>query len=42
MLEGLPNMDKEKIKEKIGEAIGLEMASHKAVEHLASKGLIPN
>ncbi len=42
MLVGLPNMDKEKIEEKIGEAIYLEMAAHKAVEQLASKGLIPN
>jgi len=38
VLVGLPNMDKEKI----GEAIDLEMAAHKAVEQLASKGLIPN
>jgi hypothetical protein len=35
-------MDKEKIEEKIGEAIGLEMAAQKAVEQLASKGLLPS
>jgi hypothetical protein len=33
-------MNKEKIEEKIGEAIGLEMAAKKAVEQLASKGLL--
>ena len=35
-------MDKEKIEEKICEAIGLEMAAQKAVEQLASKGLLPS
>lgn len=35
-------MNKEKIEEKIGEAIGLEMAAKKAVEQLASKGLLPS
>jgi hypothetical protein len=35
-------MDKEKIEEKIGEAIGLEMAAQKAVEELTSKGLLPS
>jgi hypothetical protein len=35
-------MDKEKIEEKIGEAIGVEMAAQKAVEQLASKGLLPS
>jgi hypothetical protein len=35
-------MNKEKIEEKIGEAIGLEMAAQKAVEQLASKGLLPS
>ena len=38
VLVGLSNMDKEKIEEKIGEAIGVEMAAQKAVEQLASKG----
>jgi|SRR5207245_1227350 len=36
------SIDKEKLEEKIGEAIGLEMAAQKAVEELSSKGLIPN
>jgi hypothetical protein len=35
-------MNKEKLEEKIGEAIGLEMAAQKAVEQLASKGLLPS
>jgi ferritin-like metal-binding protein YciE len=35
-------MNKEKIEDKIGEAIGLEMAAQKAVEQLASKGLLPS
>jgi predicted transcriptional regulator len=30
----------EKIEEQIGEALGLEMAAQKAVEELASKGLL--
>ena len=34
--------DKERLEEKIGEAIGLEMAAQKAVEELASKGLLPS
>jgi len=38
----LSSVDKEKIEEKIGEAIGLEMAAQKAVEQLASKGLLPD
>ena len=33
---------KERLEEKIGEAIGLEMAAQKAVEDLASKGLLPS
>jgi hypothetical protein len=33
---------KERLEEKIGEAIGLEMAAQKAVEELASKGLLPS
>ena len=36
------SVDKEKLEEKIGEAIGLEMAAQKAVEELKSKDLIPN
>jgi ferritin-like metal-binding protein YciE len=36
------SVDKEKLEEKIGEIIGLEMAAQKAVEELSSKGLIPN
>ena len=35
-------MNKEKLEEKIGEATGLEMAAQKAVEQLASKGLLPS
>lgn len=35
-------IDKEKLEEKIGEAIGLEMAAQKAVEQLSSKGLLPS
>ena len=34
------NDDKQKIEEKIGEALGLEMAAQKAVEELGSKGLL--
>jgi ferritin-like protein len=37
----MSSVDREKLEEKIGEAIGLEMAAQKAVEELASKGLIP-
>jgi len=33
---------KEKLEEKIGEAIGLEMAAQKAVGELSSKGLLPS
>lgn len=33
-------VDKEKLEEKIGEAIGLEMAAQKAVDELSSKGLL--
>jgi len=36
------SIDKEKLEEKIGEAIGLEIAAQKAVEELSSKGFIPN
>src|ERR687884_1225185 len=32
--------NKQKVEEKIGEAIGLEMAAQKAVEELGSKGLL--
>ena len=32
--------EKEKLEEKIGEALGLEMAAQKAVEELGSKGLL--
>jgi Asp-tRNA(Asn)/Glu-tRNA(Gln) amidotransferase C subunit len=38
----MSSVDTEKLEEKIGEAIGLEMAAQKAVEELSSKGLIPN
>ena len=34
------NDNKQKLEEKIGEALGLEMAAQKAVEELASKGLL--
>jgi hypothetical protein len=34
-------VNKEKLEEKIGEAIGLEMAAQKAVKELSSKGLLP-
>ena len=34
------NDDKQKIEKKIGEVLGLEMAAQKAVEELASKGLL--
>jgi hypothetical protein len=37
----MSSVDREKLEEKIGEAIGLEMAAQKAVEELDSKGLIP-
>jgi hypothetical protein len=33
-------VDKEKLEEKIGEAIGLEMAAQKAVDEHSSKGLL--
>jgi type VII secretion effector (TIGR04197 family) len=32
--------DKQKLEQKIGEALGLEMAAQKAVEELSSKGLL--
>jgi hypothetical protein len=38
----MSSVDTEKLEEKIGEAIGLEMAAQKAVEELSSRGLIPN
>ena len=38
----MSSADREKREEKIGEAIGLEMAAQKAVEELNLKGLIPN
>ena len=38
----MSSVDREKLEEKIGEAIGLEMAAQKAVEELKSKDLIPN
>ena len=34
-------LDKKKLEEKIGEAIGLEMAAQKAVQELSSRGLLP-
>jgi hypothetical protein len=34
------NDSKQKLQEKIGEALGLEMAAQKAVEELSSKGLL--
>jgi hypothetical protein len=34
------NDNKQKVEEKIGEALGLEMAAQKAVEELCSKGLL--
>ena len=34
------NDSKQKLEEKIGEALGLEMAAQKAVEELSSKGLL--
>jgi hypothetical protein len=34
------NDSKQKLQEKIGEALGLEMAAQKAVEELGSKGLL--
>ena len=36
----LDNNSKEKIEQKIGEALGLEMAAQKAVKELSSKGLL--
>jgi hypothetical protein len=36
------SIDKEMLEEKIGEAIGLEMAAQKAVKELTSKGLLPD
>ena len=36
----LDNSSKEKVEEKIGEALGLEMAAQKAVKELSSKGLL--
>jgi hypothetical protein len=38
----MSSVDREKLEEKIGEAIGLEMAAQKAVEELDSRGLIPS
>jgi len=38
----MSSVDTKKLEEKIGEAIGLEMAAQKAVEELSSRGLIPN
>ena len=38
----MSSVNSEKLEEKIGEAIGLEMAAQKAVEELNLKGLIPN
>ena len=38
----MSSLDKEMLEEKIGEAIGLEMAAQKAVKELASKGLLPD
>jgi len=38
----MSSVDTEKLEEKIGEAIGLEMAAQKSVEELSSRGLIPN
>jgi len=38
----MSSVDREKLEEKIGEVMGLEMAAQKAVEELSSKGLIPN
>ncbi|MGB8938313.1 MAG: hypothetical protein WCC17_24740 [Candidatus Nitrosopolaris sp.] len=35
-------LDKERLEQKLGEAIGLEMAAQKAVEELSSKGLLPD
>ncbi|HET7391574.1 MAG TPA: hypothetical protein VFJ51_12175 [Nitrososphaeraceae archaeon] len=35
-------VDKERLEQKLGEAIGLEMAAQKAVEELSSKGLLPD
>ena len=34
--------NRQKLEQKIGEAIGLEMAAQKAVEELSSKGLLDN
>ena len=38
----MSSVDREMLEEKIGEAIGLELAAQKAVEELKLKGLIPN
>jgi len=38
----MSSVDTKKLEEKIGEAIGLEMAAQKSVEELSSRGLIPN
>ena len=38
----MSSVNSEKLEEKIGEAIGLELAVQKAVEELKLKGLIPN
>jgi hypothetical protein len=35
-------VDKERLEQKLGETIGLEMAAQKAVEELSSKGLLPD
>ncbi len=40
--EEMSSVDREKLEEKIGEAIGLEMAAQKTVEELTSKGLLPD
>ncbi|MDQ6666823.1 MAG: hypothetical protein M3Y53_01200, partial [Thermoproteota archaeon] len=37
----MSSVDKEMLEEKIGEAIGLEMAAQKAVKELTLKGLLP-
>jgi ferritin-like protein len=38
----MSSIDREMLEEKIGEAIGLEMAAQKAVKELTSKGLLPD
>jgi rubrerythrin len=35
-------VEKERLEQKLGEAIGLEMAAQKAVEEISSKGLLPD